>query len=258
MMQARNVNNAQGIDVSHRQGHIQWQKVKASGISFAFCKATEGTSFNDPLFIENVQLAKKAGISVGGYHFLRATTAAQGVEEANHFIAGVQKAGGFNVLDLPPVVDTEVAGNTVEAITAWIARVTEVTGKQPIIYTYPSFIDEHLDASLANVPLWFASYSESQPKDRGGWKKWMFLQYSDKGQVPGITGAVDLDEYDCSAGPFSSNTVAIDSLPMSVQDANEIIPYLSAAYKTAQTQEQKTNLHRLANELRKLSGQTIV
>jgi GH25 family lysozyme M1 (1,4-beta-N-acetylmuramidase) len=32
-----------GIDVSHYQGTINWNNVKAKGISFAFIKATEGT-----------------------------------------------------------------------------------------------------------------------------------------------------------------------------------------------------------------------
>jgi hypothetical protein len=33
-----------GIDVSHYQGTINWNTVKANGVSFAFIKATEGTS----------------------------------------------------------------------------------------------------------------------------------------------------------------------------------------------------------------------
>jgi GH25 family lysozyme M1 (1,4-beta-N-acetylmuramidase) len=33
----------QGIDVSHYQGTINWNTVKANGVSFAFIKATEGT-----------------------------------------------------------------------------------------------------------------------------------------------------------------------------------------------------------------------
>jgi lysozyme len=252
-MQARSSENAKGIDVSHRQGHIEWQQVKASGISFAFCKATEGGDFNDPLFTVNVNYAKKAGIAVGAYHFLRASTAAQGVEEANHFITVVQNAGGFALLDLPPVVDVEVAENTVAAVSAWISRVKEVSGKQPAIYTYPSFIDEHLDSSLGSIPLWYANYSETQPKDRGGWSKWTFLQYSDKGNVPGIANPVDLDV--CDSDVYRLNMPQTGSL--SAADANAIIAFLSSAYQASQSDEQKANLHRLANEMRKLSGQPV-
>lgn len=34
----------QGIDVSHYQGTINWNTVKANGVAFVFIKATEGTS----------------------------------------------------------------------------------------------------------------------------------------------------------------------------------------------------------------------
>ena len=33
-----------GIDVSNREGSINWIKVKANGVKFAYIKATEGTS----------------------------------------------------------------------------------------------------------------------------------------------------------------------------------------------------------------------
>jgi GH25 family lysozyme M1 (1,4-beta-N-acetylmuramidase) len=33
-----------GIDVSHYQGTINWNTVKANGVQFAFIKATEGSS----------------------------------------------------------------------------------------------------------------------------------------------------------------------------------------------------------------------
>lgn len=36
--------NPQGIDVSHWQGTINWNTVKANGVSFVYIKATEGTS----------------------------------------------------------------------------------------------------------------------------------------------------------------------------------------------------------------------
>src|SRR5262245_46829549 len=43
----------EGIDVSHWQGSINWSAVRASGIEFAYIKATEGTSFRDASFNAN-------------------------------------------------------------------------------------------------------------------------------------------------------------------------------------------------------------
>ncbi len=39
---------ADGVDVSHWQGSINWSRVKSDGVKFAFMKATEGTGYSDP------------------------------------------------------------------------------------------------------------------------------------------------------------------------------------------------------------------
>jgi GH25 family lysozyme M1 (1,4-beta-N-acetylmuramidase) len=38
----------QGIDISHFQGTVNFNTVKANGVSFVYIKATEGTSTFDP------------------------------------------------------------------------------------------------------------------------------------------------------------------------------------------------------------------
>ena len=40
-----------GIDVSSHQGNINWNTVVANGVSFAFIKATEGTSKGDSALV---------------------------------------------------------------------------------------------------------------------------------------------------------------------------------------------------------------
>lgn len=42
---------------------------------------------------------------------------------------------------------------------------------------------------------------------------------------------------------------------LSAEDANKIIAFLSAAYSCTDSQEAQAEFHRLANELRKASGQ---
>ncbi len=58
-----------GIDVSHYQEEIDWPKVKASGVTFAILKASEGTEFVDATFEQNFKGALAAGILPGSYHF---------------------------------------------------------------------------------------------------------------------------------------------------------------------------------------------
>ncbi|KHF34428.1 Lysozyme M1 precursor [Paenibacillus sp. P1XP2] len=77
----------------------------------------------------------------------------------------------------------------------WVTRFKLRTGRTLMIYTYPDFIDTSLDGTLGNVPLWYAYYNSGVPADKGGWTSWEFIQYTNKGRVPGINGDVDLNEY---------------------------------------------------------------
>src|SRR5262249_39224672 len=96
-----------GIDVSHFQGSITWSSVAGSGISFAWAKATEGTTFTDSTYTINTANGKVAGVFMGAYHFAHpesTTPAAQ----ASYFwgVAGPHiTADG---LSLMPVLDLEV------------------------------------------------------------------------------------------------------------------------------------------------------
>ncbi|MBP2001185.1 lysozyme [Paenibacillus shirakamiensis] len=199
-MQARSTAHAQGIDVSHWQGTIDWTKVKASGKSFVFIKATEGTSYTDPQFVTYVKGARAAGLLVGAYHFTRASKPADVAAEVAYFLTTLNLIGGVASLDLPAVLDAETkeAGtpvNITATIRAWVDEFKRRTGKLPFLYTYPSFIDAYLNASLGDVPLWYAYYSSTVPANKAGWNAWEFMQYSSEGSVNGISGSVDMNEY---------------------------------------------------------------
>src|ERR1700677_3355012 len=91
-----------GIDVSHYQGDIDWHAVAASGVKFAYIKATEGAAYIDPSFAQNVVGAQAAGVLVGVYHFL---TAGDWLAQASNFLetARAQLSGPI----LPSALDIE-------------------------------------------------------------------------------------------------------------------------------------------------------
>lgn len=207
-MQGRTKGNAQGIDVSHYQGSIDWEKVAGDGIAFAFVKATEGETYKDPTYLRNAAGAAEAGLLVGAYHFLRATSAAAAKREAQFFY---QTASQASELLLPPVMDYETnPGNLSDASMSAVAKAfleeTErLFGMKPIFYTGNAFAN-HFDMSLGSYPLWIARYNASTPPDDAkAWSKWTFWQYSDGSsggtlpdgsrKVAGISGNVDLNEY---------------------------------------------------------------
>jgi GH25 family lysozyme M1 (1,4-beta-N-acetylmuramidase) len=69
----------QGIDISHWQGTISsstWSSIKNAGYSFVFMKATQGNSYADPEFTNNITKSTANGLLAGPYHFansIRAT-----------------------------------------------------------------------------------------------------------------------------------------------------------------------------------------
>ncbi|KAF6636450.1 AMIN domain-containing protein [Paenibacillus sp. EKM208P] len=191
--------HAQGIDVSHHNGNIDWQQVAAAGKTFAFIKATEGTKYQDNQFLVNVQGARDANILVGAYHFLNATTADGARQEAANFARAIDSAGGR--LDLPPVMDYEnnpkglTPAQISEVAHAFLDEMERLTGRQPIVYTGNVFASK-FDPTFSMYKLWVARYSTTQkPTAVPAWNNWWAWQYSSTGSVPGIQGQVDLDEY---------------------------------------------------------------
>lgn len=77
-----------GIDVSSRNGEIDWTKVQAAGVQFAYIRCgyrgmTTGELIEDAMFRKNVQDAMAVGIKVGVYVSSQATTELEAVEEAS-------------------------------------------------------------------------------------------------------------------------------------------------------------------------------
>ncbi len=86
---------AEGIDISHWQGTIDWAQVAGAGKRFAYMKASEGTSFVDPTYPTNRAQAKANGLYVGAYHFAGPGPVPGDAEaEADHFVDTAQPQSG--------------------------------------------------------------------------------------------------------------------------------------------------------------------
>ncbi|ASR47221.1 glycoside hydrolase [Paenibacillus kribbensis] len=200
-MQARKKGNAQGIDVSRYQGKIDWKAAKEDGISFAFIKASQGQRYVDPTFITNAKGARAAGILLGAYHFVDATSVNTAKAEARHFAEVLDQVGGAKTLDLPAVMDYEnnpgglSSAAIHEVALAFLTEFEQVSGRKPMVYTGNAFA-AHFKAPLGSYKLWIARYSTRVPNDTTTWKRWDLWQYSDSGKVNGIKGNVDLNEFD--------------------------------------------------------------
>ena len=186
-----------GIDVSHYQGKIDWQKLRqnketVNPLHFVFMKATEGGDHGDTTFSANFANARNHGFIRGAYHFYIPSTDA--LKQADFFIRTVKLDTG----DLPPVLDVEMTGrkNKTElqqGIKRWLDRVEAYYGVKPILYTSYKFKTRYLDDSIFNAyPYWIAHYYVDSVKYQG---KWDFWQHTDVGNVPGIEEEVDLNVF---------------------------------------------------------------
>jgi GH25 family lysozyme M1 (1,4-beta-N-acetylmuramidase) len=201
---------ADGIDISHWQGTVNWRKVKADDVAFAFMKATEGTSYADPTLTSNWAGAEKVGIYRAAYHFARPSTAAGSASaQARFFVATAGKFG--NAGDLPPVLDLEATGGLGPAalrhwVRTWLTTVERLTGRTPMLYFSPSFWVDHLGNSTAfhHYPLWIAHYTTGSPTVPGGWPTWTFWQRTSSGHVSGIGGLVDLNRFNGSSARLAA------------------------------------------------------
>jgi lysozyme len=194
-----------GIDISHHNGAVDFQKVANDGISFVFAKATEAQTFVDDRYASNATAAWNAGLAFGAYHFARPDkTANDAVLEARHFASNAQ-LGGANLL---PVLDLETSGGLSPKklrtwVKAWLAEVRVQTGVKAIIYSTPSFWKTYMGNKswfAANgYRLWIAHWTDAAqprtPASNWGGKGWTVWQHSNCGSVAGVAGCVDLDRY---------------------------------------------------------------
>lgn len=179
-----------GVDVSHHKGRIDWRRVRADGISFAYLKATEGTGFTDPRFGDNLRAAKAAGLRAGGYHYF--TLCGSGAPQAEHFLSVIGEA-----TTMPPAVDVEFIGNCepgppretlLRELGAFIDTVEARLGKRVVVYLYPEIEKRYALAKDLGRRQWVRSLEGKPERD------WWLWQKSDSARIDGIDSPADLNE----------------------------------------------------------------
>lgn len=188
-----------GIDVSHHNARINWDKVKkAQGgsvrIDFVYLKATEGATHLDREFARNWREAQRVGMKRGAYHFYNPRVYSH--LQAENFIKCVTMVPG----DLPPVLDLEIeAGKPPEIIIKgvgnWLEIIEKKYGVRPIIYTNEHFYQKYIAGNFDEYPLWLAGYSRVHLNDLAESSNVLFWQHSERGYVEGIRGFVDFNVF---------------------------------------------------------------
>ena len=185
----------EGIDVSNWQGYIDYEKVKNAGIDIIYIESSIGKDYIDPYFELNYENAKINGLKVGVYHYLTARSITEAEQEAEFFASVISG----KKIDCKLAMDFEEFGSLnneqINDISrAFLNRLTELTGKETIVYSDLSNAINRFKISEIS-PLWIAYYGDSSQLDKikTSWKNWQAQQYTDEGRVPGIYGYVDRD-----------------------------------------------------------------
>ncbi|MDS0525447.1 peptidoglycan-binding protein [Clostridium sp. SHJSY1] len=190
-----------GIDISDcnwDNGGINFNTVRSSGVEFAYIKATEGTTYQDPHLSANYNGATSVGLKVGFYHFLVGSSEPE--TQAENFYNQIKNRRN----DLKPCLDIEYSrnqpSNFMNYAIRFIARFKQLSDLPLCIYSGPSFIDEQLDSRLAQYPLWVANYGVNTPMSNKVWgSSYVGHQYAAEapypGYCPGVNGFCDLDNF---------------------------------------------------------------
>lgn len=185
--------HANGIDVSSYQPHVDWAKVKAADYTFAYVKLTQGTTYVNPYADFQVRGARKAGLKVGGYHFLEHGNIDA---QAEHFVSHL-KSCGLRAGDLRPAQDVETiappnARNTPSTAdaAAFAGAMTRLKQVHILLYTFPAFA--HWETT-SGCPLWIANFGVASPAIPHPWKTPVLWQHSSNAHVPGVAGDCDVN-----------------------------------------------------------------
>ncbi len=197
-----NVISHKGIDVSKFQGKINWNKVKADGVEYAFIRVGlrgygSGEIVDDATFERNIEGALDAGVKVGVYFFSQAVTVDEAIEEAEYVLDKIKDYDVTYpvVFDVEKVDDKKGRMNLISVeertdVTIAFCETIKAAGYIPMIYANTEMYSVLLDFErLEAYEKWYAFYDPTIyfPYD---FKIW---QYSDKGRVNGISEPVDLN-----------------------------------------------------------------
>ncbi len=183
-----------GIDVSHHQGKINWQKLFTKEgydtvIQFVYCKATEGCDHIDTRWEINRNELNKLNVPNGAYHFFSPHT--NSYKQAEHFLHHWNKTER----DLPPVLDVETEATSdkelISNMKIWLKTVELKTGMRPVIYTSAHFFDTKFQAFFPEYKFWIASYGNMPAFIND--ERVIHWQYCETGKLPGIDEDVDFN-----------------------------------------------------------------
>lgn len=191
------------IDLSHWDPAHDYAEVNQDGIVGVIYKATEGSGYTDPTYVQQQQTAKAAGLRWGAYHF---ATAAPLQSQIENFLRYASPDP-----DELFCLDWEDYGSdtmSLSSVKTWITEVERALNRegQCVLYsgnTAKEALGNSVDKFLGERRLWLCQYG-SNPVWQKSWDKYWLWQYTDgivgpePHSIDGV-GPCDVNSYDDDA-----------------------------------------------------------
>ena len=187
-----------GIDISHWQGNIDFQKVKEAGVEFVYIRVGRGNGIGgeyviDKKFEKNIEGFNKVGIPVGVYFYSFANSIQDATEEAKWVLQHIKN---YDV-DLEIVFDWEnwssfqgfdLSFKKLTNLASSFGKVVKNKGYQAMLYSSKNYLENVWYP--VDFPVWLAHYTDNTDYS-GEYKVW---QLCNNGRVDGIDdNLVDID-----------------------------------------------------------------
>ena len=188
-----------GIDVSHYQGNINWEKVKPQ-IDFAILRMGLGDdipSQDDKQFERNYAECVRLGIPFAVYFFSYAVNKAKVAKE----IAHIKRLLNGKKINAPVYIDVENTkgldwrklsnAELLDIMQEFNAQLNALGYKMGIYSSRSAFWNEKMtDKWYDNISKWVAEYGDKVNNFNRTYDIW---QHTSKGRIDGINGNVDMN-----------------------------------------------------------------
>ncbi len=200
---------AKGIDISHHNYKmnangeyisLDWEKIKASGVSYVIIRAGDAAIGLDPTFEKSYAEAKAAGLDVGVYFYTRATTVDEISREANLVLSALRdKQFEYPIyLDLEDESLMSIDPAILNEMCVEFFTILQRSGYYTGLYVNNEWLYNIIDkdTALSRFEIWYARYPALSEEGTPVWneeqngKHLGMWQYSDSGVIDGIDTTV--------------------------------------------------------------------
>lgn len=168
------------LDINHNDD-IDLADAQSAGIVAVIHKATEGATYQDPMYATRRTQAQQLGLLWGAYHF--GTAAAVDQQIANFAQTAQPGAGDLVALDYETNSDDPSNQMTLEQAEQFVTEWQQQYGYLPLIYgssLLTQAAQQNPTTILGQCGLWIAEYTNvAQPNIPSIYSTWMLWQFTD-------------------------------------------------------------------------------